>query len=89
MFCFRSHMHDSHSRADADNFATALHGAAATLSLKKTVEALIARAPPVPPGHTYDVGPDCPRDDLYYRLEACRALQRMHPPALGSIRRYS
>lgn len=60
-----------------------------SLSLKETAERLIALAPPVPPGYTYDVGPDCPRDDLYYRLEACRALQRMRPPELGSIRRYS
>lgn len=41
---------------------------------------------PIRPGFTYDIGPDCPRDDLYYRLQACRALQRIAPPELGPIR---
>lgn len=49
-----------------------------------SIEAL----PPVPPGFTYDVGPNCPRDDLYYRLEARRALERLNPPKLAPIRRY-
>lgn len=57
-------------------------------SLKEIAEALIALAPPLPPGQTYDVGPNCPRDDLYYRLEACRALQRMQPRELGPVLRW-
>lgn len=81
-------MLDSHTLAD-DDLAIRLTSAGAGQSLRETAEALIALAPPVSPGQTYDVGPNCRRDDLYYRLEARRALQRMDPPKLGSIRRYA
>lgn len=39
-------------------------------------------------GLAYDVGPHCPRDELYYRLAACRVLQLLHLPELGPVRRY-
>lgn len=44
--------------------------------------------PPAPSG-AYEVGADCPRDDLQLRLEAARALQLLNPCGLGPVRRWS
>lgn len=50
--------------------------------------AVAAVATPVQPGFTYDVGPNCPRDDLFFQLAACRALLRLNPPALRPLSCY-
>lgn len=46
------------------------------------------KLPPID-GRNYDVGPNCPVDELQQRLDAARALQRLNPPELGPVRRWS
>lgn len=89
MFCFRSHMPESLQPAVDDELRTILRDVLERLPPGVSKDAAVAAvSAPLPPGFTYDVGRECPRDDLYYRLAACRVLQRLKPPELAKMQCY-